>query len=230
MISQCLQIFNMHTITTLLLVVLSNRVLCNPITYLNDDQPRPEDPLSNLPCRPLSGDYDWQMYINATEPQDYMPGNRTIFANASTVHSGATETLIQRVSLLSTATLASSVAQPTGVEDARCQIITQMAYSDYTPTSIDLGPFFLRPAFAARYFISIASSYPVFRVTIRGRLPDTPDIPHSYWPILADNSGIFSLQRALWVKISIAFGSTEPKRVQCTLWEVISSNQDLVAA
>ena len=220
----------MHTIPISLLLVLSNRVLCNPLTYLNDDQPLLEGSLSNPPCGPLSGDYNWQMYINATEPQDSMVGNQTTFANASVVHSGTTETLIQRVSLLSTATLASSVAQPTGVAEARCQIIARTESSDYRPPSIDWGPIFLRPNVSAIYLIQIASSYPVFRVTIRGRLPDAPDDPQYYYPIFADNAGLFSLPTALWVKISIFFGSTRPKQIQCILWQVISSDQNLVTA
>ena len=220
----------MHTIPISLLLVLSNRVLCNPLTYLNDDQPLLEGSLSNPPCGPLSGDYNWHMYINATEPQDSMVGNQTTFANASVVHSGTTEALIQRVSLLSTATLASSVAQPTGVAEARCQIIAQIESSNYRPSSVNLGPLFLRPSISALYLIQIASSYPVFRVNIRGRLPDAPDDPHSYYPIHTDTAGTFSLPTALWVKISIFFGSTEPKHIQCTLYRVILTDQNLVTA
>lgn len=198
------------------------------MTYLNDDHPRLERSLSNLPCPPASGDYNWQVYINATESQDSTVGNQTTFANASVLHSGATDTLIQRVSFLSTATLASSVAQPTAV--AECLIIAQIEVSDYRPSSLEMGPFSLRPSISAPYVIRIASSYPVFRVTVKGRLPDSPDDPLSYFPIYADSSGNFSLQRALWVKISIAFGSTEPKRIQCALYQVILRDQDLVTA
>ena len=218
----------MHIISIFLLLVLSNSILCNPMTYLDDDQPRLERSLSNLPCPPSSGDYNWQVYINATEPQDSTVGNQTTFANASVVHSGATDTLLQRVSFLSTATLASSVAQPTAL--AVCLIIAQIEVSDYRPSSLEMGPFSLRPSISAPYVIRIASSYPVFRVTVKGRLPDSPDDPLSYFPIYADNSGNFSLQRALWVKISIAFGSTEPKRIQCALYQVIMKEQDLVSA
>ena len=222
--------FNMHVTSILLVLVLSNSILCNPMTYLNDDHPRLERSLSNLPCPPSSGDYNWQLYINATEPQDSSVGNQTTFANALVLHSGATDTLIQRVSFLSTATLASSVAQPTAIAEARCQIIAQIEDSDYRPSSIDMGPYFLQPSISTSYLIRIGSSYPVFRVTVKGRPPDSPDDPLSYWPIYADNSGNFSLQRALWVKISISFGSTEPKRIQCTLYQVILTDQDLVTA
>ena len=218
----------MHIISIFLLLVLSNSILCNPMTYLDDDQPRLERSLSNLPCPPPSGDYNWQVYINATEPQDSTVGNQTTFANASVVHSGATDTLLQRVSFLSTATLLSSVAQPTAL--AVCLIIAQIEVSDYRPSSLEMGPFSLRPSISAPYVIRIASSYPVFRVTVKGRLPDSPDDPLSYFPIYADSSGNFSLQRALWVKISIAFGSTEPKRIQCALYQVILKEQDLVSA
>ena len=218
----------MDTIPILLLLVLSTRVLCNPMTYPNNDQPRLEGSLSNLPCGPLSGDYNWQTYINATEPQDSMLGNQTTFANASVVRSGATDTLLQGVSLLSTATLASSVAQPTRPAEARCEIIAQIAHSNYRPASIDLGPFFLQPGISALYLIKIASSYPVSRITIKGRLPYLPDIPESYYPIFADHSGMFSVQRALWVKISVAFGSWESKHFRFTLYQVILSDQNPV--
>lgn len=229
-ISQCHWIFDMHTIPILLLLVLSNGVLCNPLTYLIDDQPRLEGSLSNPPCPPLPGDYSWQMYTNATEPQDTMDGNRTIFANASVVQSGATETLVQRESLLSTATLASSMAQPTGITEPRCQIISQTAHYDYRPSSIELGPFWLQPAISELFWIQIASSYPVLREIVRGRPVDTPDIPHSYNRIYTSGAGVFTLRRALWVKISIYFGSTEPKWIQCTLYQVMMSDQNLVTA
>jgi len=210
----------MNTIPILLLLVLSNRVLCSPVTYLNDAQPLLEGSLSDLQCRPLSGDYNWQMYINATEPQVPMVGNQTTLPNASVVLSGTTETLIQRFSLLSTATLAGSAAQPTETAESRCQIIARTESSQYRPSSMNWGPFLLQPALSALYLIQIASSHPVFRVTIRGRLPDAPDIPHSYYPIHADNSGIFSLPMALLVKISIHFGTTQPKQIECTLWQI----------
>lgn len=209
----------MNTIPTLLLLVLSNRVLCNPVTYLNDDQPLFEGSLSNLPCGPLSGDYNWQMYINATEPQVSMIGNQTTFANASVVHSGTSETLIQRASLLSTATSANSAAQATGVA-SRCEIVARTESSQYRPSSMNWGPFLLQPALSAVYLIQIASSRPVFRVTVKGRLPDAPDIPHSYYPIHADNSGVFSLPMAMLVKIFIHFGTTQPKQIECTLWQI----------
>ena len=220
----------MYTIPILLLLVLSNGVLCNPVTYLNNDQPRLEGSLSNLPCPPLSGDYSWQMYTNATELQDTMVGNQTIFANAPVVRSGATGTLVQRQSLLSTATLASSMAQPTGVTEPRCQIISQTANFDYRPSSIELGPFYLQPAISELFWIHIASSYPVLREIVRGRLPDAPDIPNSYYRIFTTDAGVFTLQTALWVKIFVYFGSTQPKWIQCTLYQVMLSDQKLVTA
>ena len=220
----------MHTITIALFLVLANGVLCNPITYRNDDQPRLGGSLSNLPCRPLSGDYNWQIYINATQPQDSMVGNQTIFANASVVHSDATGTLIQRETLLSTATSASSMAQPTGVEEARCEILARIRRSGYRATSIGLGPIYLRSDISALYSIRIESSYPVFRVTVKGRPLDTPDIPEAYHPIYADDSGAFSLQRSLWVRISVAFASMQPKEIQCTLYQITMSDQNLVRA
>ncbi len=218
----------MHTIPNLLLLVLSHRVLCNPIAYLDDDRPRLEGSLGNLPCRPLSADYNWLKDVNATEPQDSVVGNQTIFANASLVHSGATQTLVQREPLLSTTTLASSVAQATGVEEARCQIIERIVRSRYRAPSIDLEPVLLRPDVSAIYWIQVESSYPVYRVTVRGRLPGAPDTPGNYYPIYARDSGIFSLQRSYWVKISVYFGNTEPKEIQYTLYQVILSDQNLV--
>ena len=218
----------MHTIPILLLLALSHRVLGNPIIYLNDDQPRLERSLGNLPCRPLSADYNWQIVINATQPQDYMVENQTIFANASVVHSGATQTLVQREPLPSTAALASSVAQPTGVEEARCIEIERIIRSRYRPTSIDLGPVLLGADISSKYLVRIQSSYPVYRITARGRLPGTPDIPGAYHLIYAADSGIFTLQRTSYVKISVAFATTEPKDIDVTLYQILLSNQNLV--
>ena len=220
----------MHTISIPLLLVLSNSVLCNPLTYLNDDQSGLKRSLSNLPCPLSSGDYNWQISFNATEPQNSTVGNQTTFADTLVSPSNATENLIQGVSLLSTATLPSSITQPTAVSETRCQIIARVEHSDYVPSSIDVGPYLLRPDISARYLIRIESSYPVFRLTVRGRLPDAPDDPYHYYLIYADNTGNFSLQREMWVKINIAFASEEPKGFQFTLYRVILTDQNLVAA
>ena len=220
----------MHTILIPLLLVLSNSVLCNPVTYLNDDQSGLKRFPSSLPCPLSSGDYNWQMYINATKPQDSTVGNQTTFADTSLSPSVATETLIQGVSLLFTPTLASSVAQSTAVAKTKCQIIAREEHSDYKPSSIVVGPYLLESDTSGRYLIRIASSYPVFRVTVSGRLPDAPDDPYYYYPVYSDDAGNFFLNRALWVKINIAFGSEELKRFQFTLFQVTLTDQNLVAA
>ena len=220
----------MHTISIPVLLVLSNSVLCNPVTYLNDDQSGLKRFPSNLPCPLASGNYSWQMYINTTQPQDSTIGNQTTFADTSLSPSDLTENLIQGVSSLSTATLASSVARPTAVAETKCQIIARVERSDYKPSSFDVGPYLLGSGASGRYLIRIASSYPVFRVTVTGRLPEAPDDPYHYYPVYSDDAGNFFLHRALWVKINIAFGSEELKGFQFTLYQVTLTDQNLAAA
>ena len=197
--------------------LLSHLVWCNPLVNFNAAQSPPKNLLGNNPCGYMN--YRTQTYLHTTDPETFVLANGTIIANTFIHPTNPIASPVQRESLLPTAILTSSLAEPTKPEKPECEVVEHVSRINYRGLSLDLGPALLQIQDSPFYFFQIRSSYRAFRFTLEGRLPDTPDVPAAYHPI-DDSRGSFSLDRSLWVKISISFSSTEPKTVDCTLYRV----------